>query len=235
MSDALRGREVTIPARGGAPETPAFACVPEGAERGVVVIHELFGRQPEIDRVVLRLAEAGFAVVAPDLFARGRLACLREVFTRTMRTGEGIAAEQGRNARAWLREHAGVSADRVGLVGFCFGGGYALATGRGWGAVNANYGAVPPEEVLSGIGPVLACYGGRDRSMRALPERLRRRLERVGAEHEVLVFEGAGHSFLTDGDHPLARAVTAPLLALGDYPTEREEGWEKILAFLARL
>jgi carboxymethylenebutenolidase len=226
------GREVTIPAGDGAPATPAFACLPKGATRGVVVIHEIFGRQPEIDRVVERFAAAGYAAVAPDLFHRGRFACLRDVF-RTMQTGDGVSVRQGRNARAWLCAESGVVEDKVGLIGFCFGGGYVLAAGAGWAAVSSNYGYVPSTRALTGIGPVIACYGGLDRSLRDMPHVLKRRLERHGVEPEIHVFPNAGHSFLTDGDHPIGRMLFRRM-ALGDYPTERELGWDKIFDFFER-
>jgi carboxymethylenebutenolidase len=223
--------EVTIPAGEGAPATPAVAALPDAAARGVVVIHEVFGRQPEIDRAVERFAAAGYAAVAPDLFSRGRFACLRDVF-HAMRTGEGVSVRQGRNARAWLCEHAGIAPVRVGLVGFCFGGGYALAAGAGWGAVSANYGHVPAERAMRGIGPVIACYGGRDKTTRKEPDRLQARLAAVGqAEAEVHVLD-AGHSFLTDGKPHLIQRI-APM-GFGEYPEAREEGWRRILAFFGR-
>ena len=227
----MEGREVVVPEGEGAPATPAFAVLPEGATRGVVVIHELYGRQPEIDRVVMRFANAGYAAVAPDLFHRGRTACLFEVF-RALRSGkETIAAQQGRNARAWLRAESGLPEAKVGLIGFCFGGAYALLCGSGWGAVSTNYGYVPAAEVMRGIGPVIGCYGARDKVFpdgRILCERL----AQVGVAPEVHVFQ-AGHSFLTDGHHPIASRLV-PQMSIGDYPEAREAAWTKILAFLER-
>jgi carboxymethylenebutenolidase len=223
--------EVTIPASDGAPATPAVAVLPEAPARGVVVIHEVFGRQPEIDRAVERFAAAGYAAVAPDLFARGRFACLRDVF-RAMRTGDGVAVQQGRNARAWLCEQARVEPGRVGLIGFCFGGGYALGAGAGWGAVSANYAQVPAERAMHGIGPVIGCYGGRDKTMHREPDKLRTRLAAVGqAEAEVHVLD-AGHSFLTDGQPHLIQRIMP--MGFGNYPAARDEGWGRILAFFGR-
>jgi carboxymethylenebutenolidase len=123
------GVEVSIPAGDDFPETPAFAIVPDGATRGVVVIHELYGRQPEIDRVVARFAARGYAAVAPDLFrAPSTLACMRRTM-RAMRTGDGPAVNQARAVRAWRCARAAIASERVGLIGFCFGGGFALACG----------------------------------------------------------------------------------------------------------
>jgi len=225
------GFEVTIPAGDGAPPTPAYAAIAPGATRGAVVIHEIYGRRPEIDRVVHRFADAGYAAVAPDLFHRGRFACLRDVF-QAARTGDGIAVRQGRNARTWLCAEAKIAPEHVGLIGFCFGGGYALLAGAGWGAISANYGSVPSTEVLRGDGPIIACYGARDRAMRAMPDKLRTRLAEANhPEAEIHLFD-AGHSFLTDGKIPrLARLLP---MALGDYPDARTEGWKRIFAFFEK-
>lgn len=48
------GFDVEIPGPDGAPSDPAYAFLPESPRRGMVVIHELLGRQPEIDHVVER-------------------------------------------------------------------------------------------------------------------------------------------------------------------------------------
>jgi carboxymethylenebutenolidase len=66
-----------------------------------------------------------------------------------------------------------------------------------------------------------------------MPRLLARRLERNGVEPEIHVFPNAGHSFLTDGDHPIGR-VLFRRMALGDYPVEREQGWHKIFDFFER-
>jgi carboxymethylenebutenolidase len=226
------GSEITIPAGDGAPATPAYARLPTGARRGVVVIHEIFGRRPEIDRVVDRFAAAGFAAVAPDLFHRGRFACLREVVS-AMKSGEGVAVTQGRNARAWLCAETGIDPAHVGLIGFCFGGGYALMAGAGWGAVSTNYGPVPAAEVMRELGPVIGCYGTRDKTMAKAPEKLRRRLAKVGHAPPEIHELDAGHSFLTDGE-PSWLLRHLPMMALGDYPEARAQAWTHILGFFER-
>ncbi|HTM20921.1 MAG TPA: dienelactone hydrolase family protein [Kofleriaceae bacterium] len=223
--------EVTIPGDGGDPDTPAYAALADGARRGMVVIHELFGRQPEIDRVVDRFAAAGYAAVGPDLFAGGLLPlCIARV-VRAAATGEGLPIRQAEAARRWLVDRAGIDAGSVGLIGFCLGGGFALAAGRGWGAVSCNYGKVPPAPVMRGIGPVIGCFGGRDRAFAGEAATLRRRLTDLGVAHEVHSFPTVGHSFLTDGDHPVASRLSRPLLQISWDPQVAEEGWGHILRF----
>jgi carboxymethylenebutenolidase len=232
----MPGTEVTIPgdaAHGDAP-SPAYANTPAGATRGVVVIHEIFGRQPDIDRVVDRFATRGYAAVAPDLFHEGALRCIRSVFS-AMRSGEEVApVRQAQRARRWLCAQAGLRDAQVGIVGFCFGGGFALLAGAGWGAVSTNYGEVPPTERMRGIGPVIGCYGGRDLPFRNKGRVLTERLAPLGVVPEVHTFPTAGHAFLTEGDHPIATVLMGPILHPGYDPMAAPEAWRRIEAFFDR-
>lgn len=225
--------EVTIPGEGEGREIPAYARIPDGATRGVVVIHEVLGRAPEIDRVVDRFAAQGYAAIAPDLFHHGRVACMRAVM-HAMKTGDDVeAVRQTRRAHAWLCEHAGLAPTSVGIIGFCFGGGFALLAGHGFGAVSANYGVVPPVERLRGLPPVIGCYGERDWMFADKPEALRRSLAAAEVEGEVHEFPRVGHSFLTDGDRPITFALTYPLFRIRYDRDVAEEAWAKIMQFFA--
>ncbi len=215
----------------GVPSTPAYVALPEGAARyGIVVIHEVFGRQPDIDRACDRIAREGCAAVAPDLATRGKLMCMFDMM-RALKTGKGTPVEQTLAARRWLAREASLPHERIALLGFCAGGGFALAAGRGWAAVSTNYGSVPELDVLEGVGPVVGCYGGRDRMFgRNKAALLGERLTKLGVRHEIHIEPEAGHSFLTDGAHPMAR-ILMPVMAFRDLPEARERGWSKIFAF----
>jgi carboxymethylenebutenolidase len=230
----MRGFEVIVPGKDGAPDSPSYALVPEGAQRGMVVVHEALGRQPEIDRVVERFGDAGYATIAPDLFASAPRAVCMARAVRAIASGRGPQIEQIRRARSWLCERGGFGPERVGLIGFCMGGGFALAAGPGFGAVSTNYGPVPESEVMRGIGPTIGCYGGRDRLFRDVGERLKTRLAPHGVEVETHLFPEVGHSFLTDGHHPVANLLSHPLLRIEYNPRVAEEGFRHIFAFFDR-
>lgn len=200
----------------------------------MVVIHEVFGRQPEIDRVVDRFGAAGYAAVGPDFFAdTWTPICIRRALA-TIGSGEGPMADRIDEARRWLCERSGVSPERVGVIGFCLGGGLALAVGRHFGAVSTNYGDLPPAKVLREGPPVIGCYGGRDRMFARNAKRLRARLDELDKPGEIHVFPSVGHSFLTDGHHPLARTLTWPLMQIRWDPEVAEDGWRRILSFFDR-
>src|SRR5439155_25303446 len=99
----------------------------------------------------------------PELFrAPSRFAGVRRTM-EGMRSGDGPAVRQAAAVRAWLCAETGIAESKVGIIGFCFGGGFALAVGRGWGAISTNYGPVPASDaVLRGLGPTSCCYGARD-------------------------------------------------------------------------
>jgi len=229
------GVEVTIPAGEDFPETPAYAMLPPDATRGMVVIHEMLGRRPDIDRVVHRFAASGYAAVEPDLFrAPSAFTCIRRTM-QAMHTGKGPAVHQASAVRAWLCAQTGIEERRVGIIGFCFGGGFALAVGRGWGAVSTNYGMIPiRREALVGMGPTIGCYGGRDRPMRGSGARLEARLKAVGVEVETHTFAEAGHAFLTDGHHPVLSYLGRPFTHVEYRADIAEEAWRRIFAFFDR-
>ena len=215
-------------ALGGHLATPAGG----GPWAGVVVIHEAFGLNDDIRRIADRFAEHGFLALAPDFFAWGsRMACVRAAF-RELAAGSGRMFDDLEDARGWVAAHDRCTG-RVGVIGFCLGGGFALlAAPRGFGAASVNYGRVPddPETVLAGACPIIASYGGRDRALRRHPERLDRALTALGVEHDVEVYPQAGHSFLNRQGGGLA-PVLARVLGAGYHGPSAEDAFQRILAF----
>jgi len=211
-----------------------YASLPDGARRGVVVLHELFGRMPEIDRVVDRFAAAGWAAVAPDLYQdTPRPICIARSIVE-IQLGQGRFIDVIRGARDWLCQKAKLPPDAVGLIGFCMGGGFALAAGAGFGAVSTNYGALPPDPVLARLPPTIGCYGAHDRIFGGMGPVLERRLRTLGVPVETHTFDEVGHSFLTDGHHPIAAAFSRPLFRLDYRPEVAERAWGLIFDFFGR-
>mgnify|MGYP000084159519 CR=1 FL=1 len=234
QSSSVRTLDTALPSDGKVPSTPIYARLPSGARRGVVVIHEIFGRQPDIDQVVDSFSERGYAAVAPDLLSNGpHMVCLVRAF-RAIARGAGPQIEQILATRRWLIQNTGLSEAHIGLIGFCMGGGFALAAGRGWGAVSTNYGDIPPDEVMRGLGPVIGCYGGRDKVFGKYGAPLEARLHKLGVECETHTFPTAGHAFLTNGNHPIAALLTRPFFHVEYNPEVAAAAWQRIFAFFDR-
>lgn len=234
-----RSRPMTVETKDVTFETPSgprvgYLALPASPRGAIVVAHEIFGRAPEIERACVRLAKAGYAALMPDLFgARFKPLCIRQAMGELTR-GKGEFLDVLRAAGGEVATHARIERERVAVIGFCMGAGLALAVGNAFRAVSANYGDIPPTEVLKGIGPTIACFGGRDRVFAGAGDLLRKRLEPLGVTPEIHTFPSAGHAFLNDGDHPVASFFTKPMLNVDPVrdAADREAGWEKILAFL---
>jgi carboxymethylenebutenolidase len=216
---------------------PAGTC--ETGWPGVIVLHEVFGPQPEILDVADRFAERGYGALAPDLFSAGvRLACLTRAMLESTRGRPGTITAAIEASRAWLAARPEIDAECLAIIGFCMGGSFALtyAAGSppGLRAAAVNYGQVPADaELVRDVCPVIASYGGRDRIVGPHGERLRKHLSRLGVEHDVKTYPAAGHSFMTAGHHPIGRLVFLPM-RLGYEPRAAEDAWARVFAFFDR-
>jgi carboxymethylenebutenolidase len=223
--------------RGGSQPLRGYLATPEGEGPwpGVVVVHEAFGLEDVTRRQVDRLAAAGYLTLAVDLFsAGGARKCLVSTM-RALRSGEGRAFTDIRTARLWLAESP-LCTGRIGVIGFCMGGGFALMTVGDFDAAAPNYGQLPRDldAALVGACPVVGSYGGKDFTLRGAAAKLDTALTRAGVAHDVKEYPAAGHAFLNDG--PTGPKVLRPLLRvtnMGPEPVSAADAWQRIEAFFA--
>ena len=233
MSAAI---DVTFPSSTGRPMRAALALpAAAGPRPGVIVIHEIFGLNDDMRRIAARFADLGYVALAPDLFDTGspRLLCVARTLL-TLQRGEGPAFADLDAARAWLGGRPEVDASRIGAVGFCMGGGYALlyAVRAPLGVTAAFYGDVPKTaDGLRGVCPVLGGYGGRDRLFAKQGARLEVLLRELGVPHDVRIYPDAGHSYMSPHTGVMATIGAWGPMAVGYDPAAAADSWARIESF----
>jgi carboxymethylenebutenolidase len=208
----------------------------DGPWPGVVSIHEAWGLDPNMRRLADRLATMGYLTLAPDLYSDGGAKRCVAATVKAMSSGTGKAFADIAAAQDWLQA-APDCTGKVGVIGFCMGGGFALLVApRGFDAAAVNYGILPRhrDEVLAGACPIVASYGRRDIANLGAARKLTATLDRLGVEHDVKEYPHSGHSFLNEamGGPRLLR----PLLYVTGFrpdPLVAEDAWTRIDAFFA--
>jgi len=227
--------EISYPVPGGT--APGYLSVPSatpGPWPGVVVLHEAFGLNDDIRAKADEFAAHGYLALAPDLFdGKSWIRCIRSAIQQ-LRAGRGPAfavLDAGREFLAARTDCTG----KTGVIGFCLGGGFALlcAPRQGFGAAAVNYGLVPKdaERVLAGACPIVGSFGGRDQMGTEPPERLQRALVVLEIPHDVKVYPGSGHRFMSEASG--AGAVLAKLGRMSFQPEDAEDAWQRIFGFFA--
>ena len=206
--------------------------ISSGRWPGVVVIHEAFGLNDDIRRKADQFAAHGYLALAPDLYnGKPWIRCVSGAI-RQVRTRSGPAFDALEAARGFLAARDDCTG-RTGVIGFCIGGGFALlcAAREGFEVASVNYGEVPKdaEQALAGACPLVGSYGGRDLMGTGHPERLQRALAVPEIPHDVQVYPGSGHRFMTESSGP--GAVLAKVARTSYQHADAADAWQRIFAF----
>ncbi len=225
-------------------EMPAYVAVPTGAPPwpGVVVVHDFGGMSHDLRNQADWLASEGFLAAAPDLYYWGsRLRCLWTII-RELNSGKGRTFDDLDSVRNWLATRDQCTG-KVGVIGFCMGGAYAvaLAPGHGYSASSVNYGGCPKDavRVLAGACPMVGSYGGLDRSPmgKSAAPRLESALSELGIDHDVKVYPDAGHGFINDPDPADATPLLIFLTKISGtryHEPSAQDARRRIAAFFSR-
>jgi len=224
---------VTFPASQG--ELRGYLARPDGAGPwpGVIVIHDVLGMASDVRDHTDWFARQGFIALAPDLYSWGnKVMCVRSTF-QEQRAGRGRSFEDIEAAKVWL-DAGGECTGKVGIVGFCMGGGFALlmAPSGSFDVSAPNYGIVPddPVDVLAGSCPVVASFGAKDRMLKGHAAKLEAALDKLGVDHDVKEYPDVGHSFMNKMSSRIVQ-VMATAGGFGYDESATEDARARILSF----
>jgi carboxymethylenebutenolidase len=199
----------------------------KGALPGILVIHEWWGLNDNIRAMTRRLAGEGYQALAVDLMggavAENPDTAMKQV--NAVMQNRAAAEENLRDAYAFLEKKG---APKIGVIGWCFGGGWSLATAMllpdKIDAAVIYYGRVETDEAkLSPVrAPILGLFGGKDKGIPVEGVRaFEKALKELGKNAEIHVYE--------DADHAFANASG------GNYNAEAaKDAWQRTTAFLGK-
>jgi carboxymethylenebutenolidase len=216
----------------------AFSTITsEQAAPGMVILPDVRGLHPFYRDLAVRFAEAGVHATAMDYFGRtaglGDRGAGFDFMSHVAKTTPNTIAQDVAATVAHVRSAQG-GADRVFTVGFCFGGRNSFnqaAGGHGLAGAIGFYG-VPQSREPGDVSaptllareyacPVLGLFGGADRSIsRQDVEEFRKALEEAAVPNELVVYEGAPHSFFDRSFEQHREAC--------------DDAWDRVLAFVGR-
>jgi carboxymethylenebutenolidase len=224
---AIQTRDVTFQFDGR--QRPAYLASPEKGDGlpGVVVIHEAFGLNDNIRDITGRFADQGYVALAVDLFSgRNRVICMARYMGAVLqgKVNHGGIHEL-KAALTFLGEQPGVNPHRLGAIGFCMGGTFAIA----WACTDPRlkviapfYGMTPrPLEAVARSCPVVGSFPDNDFTT-PLARSLDQELDRHDIPHDIKIYPDAVHSFFNDKNPRVYNADAAA------------DAWQRTLSFFEK-
>jgi carboxymethylenebutenolidase len=200
----------------------------KGPFPALVVIHEWFGLNDWVKEQASKLADQGYVTLAIDLY-RGKVATTPDEAHELMR---GVPEDRAKRdllaASSYLSAQKNVDPKRVGSIGWCMGGGYALNLALNdpkLKVVVINYGHLATDDAaLKKINAaILGIFGGQDRGIPpADVNKFEAQLKALGKTPEIHIFPDAGHQFENSTNQQAYRADDAA------------QAWKLTVSFLAK-
>ena len=185
--------------------TPAYLARPDDEQNhpAVIVIQEWWGLVPHIKEMAERFAAAGYIALAPDLY-HGRAADEPDEARKlAMALDRDKAVAEITAAARYLAALPQTASKKVGVVGWCMGGGLSLSTAAesdDIGAAVCFYGRPLDESDTARLqAPVLGHFASEDQGIPVADVRaFEQELERHDVPHEIHIYKGAHHAFFNN-------------------------------------
>lgn len=201
----LTSSMITYPGKSG--PVKAYHVRPKGSAKlpAIVAVHENRGLNPHIQDIGRRLAVEGYNVLVPDALSPqgGTPANGDDAVPMIAKANMDEVVANYVAAVSFIKKDAG-STGKVGLIGFCWGGGVVNMTAIASPDVNAAsvyYGLAPkPEDVPKIHAPTIVNLGALDQRIDSTYPPFEEALKGKGKNYTIYTYEGANHAFNNDTD-----------------------------------
>jgi carboxymethylenebutenolidase len=227
VAGAATPKDVSFKSDGDIVNAVAYLPDGKGPFPAIVVIHEWWGLNDWVKEQASKLADQGYVTLAVD-FYRGKVATTRDQAHELSRTSPSRVVRDARAAFAYLQSRQDVKKDKIGAIGWCWGGGYSLQLAIEEPTLAAdviNYGDVSAsaDELKKINAPILGLFGAHDQGI--TPEDVKKfgeELDKLGKKADITIYPDAGHGFQN------------PVNGAGYKAEDTADAWSKILMFFAR-
>ena len=175
-----------------------------GSYPGLIVIHENRGLIPHIQDVARRAAKEGYVALAVDLVSRAGgtdKVDPSQVGAALGAKPEDLVADMSSGVK-FLQEQPSVKKDKIGVFGFCFGGGMAWRLALSNKEIRAAvpfYGTPPPvEQIPNTEAKILAIYAENDQRINQSIPQVEEALKKANKTYQIKIYPGVGHAFHND-------------------------------------
>ena len=217
-STGLTAGEVSVPTADG--KIPAYRAMPSapGKYPVLLVVQEIFGVHEHIKDICRRYAKLGYFAIAPELFARqgdvSKMTDIGQILSTVVSKVPDAQVNADLDATvAFARASGRAQADRLGLVGFCWGGRAAWVYAKHnpklkaavayYGLLEGMKSDIKPQDPIDFAAelkvPVLGLYAGIDAFVKAESvDKMTAGLRSSGSGSEIVVFPNVDHGFNAD-------------------------------------
>ncbi|PYV47313.1 MAG: dienelactone hydrolase family protein [Acidobacteria bacterium] len=224
---AATPKDVTFKSDGDTVKAIAYTPEGKGPFPAIIVIHEWWGLNDWVKEQASKLADQGYLALAVD-FYRGKVATTRDEAHELSRAPSDRVKRDAQAAFAYLQSRADVKKDKIGAIGWCWGGGYSLQLAIEEPTLAAdviNYGDVSAssDELKRINAPILGLFGAHDQGI--TPDDVKKfgeELDKLGKKGDITIYPDAGHGFQN------------PVNGAGYKPEDTADAWSKILMFFAQ-
>lgn len=218
----------------------AFDANDDSKRPGILVVHEWWGHNDYSRQRAEMLAELGYVALAVDMYGDGKQAAHPQ--DAMAFSGEVMGNFEGAKARfesalAVLKDHPNVDAEKIGAIGYCFGGSVVLSMANSGydldavAAFHAGLGLPVMPEAGDVKGKVLVAQGADDQFIsEEQKEAYITAMNAAGADMTYVEYPGAVHAFTSQGADSLGAEFNLPLAYNAEADAQSWEEMQKLFA-----